>query len=110
MPTKFSDVYERAIFKFTDYSFLDAITEFKEELLQKYLLATIADFQHMCDVDINDYDLENKQFNVELPSLSLMLYPISVRFTNAIAETMSFASNDKTLYPFILYVPFSLRV
>ena len=43
MPTKFSDVYERAIFKFTDYSFLDAITEFKEELLQKYLLATIAE-------------------------------------------------------------------
>ena len=58
MPTKFREIYDRAIFKFTDYSFLDAIPDFKEALLQQYLLSAIVDFQHACEVDITDYDIE----------------------------------------------------
>ena len=38
MPTKFTDIYDRAIFKFTDYTFLTTISDFKEAVLQNYLL------------------------------------------------------------------------
>lgn len=70
MPTKFSEVYERAVFKFTDYAFLDTVdtesTQIKKNVLGKYLLAAIADFQHGCNVDLNDYDLKTETFNKEL--------------------------------------------
>ncbi len=67
MPTKFEEIYGRALFKFTDYSFLNpCCTDMKEAVLQKYLLASIVDFQHSCKENLNDYDLEKEQFNVEL--------------------------------------------
>lgn len=110
MPTKFSDVYQRAIFKFTDYSFLDAITEFKEELLQKYLLATIADFQHMCDVDINDYDLENKQFNVELDNeiIEILSWGIAYHWINARALNSELLRNKIHNKDYTSYSPANL--
>lgn len=67
MPTKFKEIYGRAVFKFTDYSFVTTCPELKEAVLQKYLLSSIVDFQHACTtVDLNDYDLEKEQFNIEL--------------------------------------------
>ncbi len=106
MPTKFTDVYDRAIFKFTDYSFLDTITEFKEALLQQYLLAAIADFQHMCTaVDLTDYDLENKQFSVELDSeiieilsWGIAYYWISARALNSELLRNKIHNKDYTSY------------
>ena len=61
MPTKFEEIYGRALFKFTDYSFINTCTDLKEAVLQKYLLSSIVDFQHSCKVDLNDYDLEKEQ-------------------------------------------------
>lgn len=67
MGTKFREIYDRAIFKFTDYTFLSTISDFKEALLQKYLLSSIVDFQHACqDIDITDYDLCEEKFNQDL--------------------------------------------
>ena len=67
MGTKFKEIYDRAIFKFTDYTFLDTISDFKEAVLQKYLLSSIVDFQHACtEVDLTKYDLCKEEFEEEL--------------------------------------------
>ncbi len=52
MPTKFEEIYGRALFKFTDYSFINTCTDLKEAVLQKYLLSSIVDFQHSCKVTV----------------------------------------------------------
>lgn len=105
MPTKFSEIYERAIFKFTDYSFLNEITDFKEALLQKYLLAAVADFQHSCTVDLNDYDLELEQFNTELDneiieilSWGIAYYWISAKALNSELLRNTIHNKDYTSY------------
>ena len=41
MPTKFEEIYGRAVFRFTDYSFLSTCTDVKEAVLEKYLLSSI---------------------------------------------------------------------
>lgn len=80
MPTKFAGIYERALFKFTDYSFLNIENEIKDVALQNYLLSAISDFQHSCKVDLNDYDLEAKQFNVELGNEEIEILSIGITF------------------------------
>lgn len=66
MPTKFEEVYGRALFKFTDYSFLNGYEVLKNAVLQKYLLSSIVDFQHSCKQDLNDYNIEAECFNIDL--------------------------------------------
>ena len=80
MPTKFSKIYDRAIFKFHDYSFLNAIMDFKEALLQKYLMSAIVDFQYACTVDLNDYNLEEETFNVELDNEMMEILASGIAF------------------------------
>lgn len=106
MPTKFSEIYERAIFKFTDYSFIDAVSEFKNALLQKYLLASIADFQQACSwIDLNDYDLELEQFNnkldnevIEILSWGIAYYWISAKALNSELLRNTIHNKDYTSY------------
>lgn len=106
MPTSFSTIYERAIFKFTDYSFLGAEADFKDALLQKYLLAAVADFQHMCNtVDLTDYDLELAQFNneldneiIEILSWGIAYYWISAKALNSKLLKNIIHNKDYTSY------------
>lgn len=90
MPTKFSSVYERALSKFEDYSFLSGVQDIKEMILQNYLLSSVTDFQHSCKVDLTDYDLEKKQFNkelnneiIEILSLGISYYWLSTQMLNS---------------------------
>lgn len=80
MPTKFTEIYERAIFKFSDYSFLNTITDFKEAVLQKYLLSAITDFQHACTVDLTKYDIETEQFEEELDNEIIEILALGIAF------------------------------
>lgn len=110
MATKFSEVYERAIFKFTDYSFLNTITDFKEALLQKYLLASIADFHNVCLVDLNDYDLANEQFNVELDNevIEILSWGIAYYWINAKALNSELLRNTIHNKDYTSYSPANL--
>lgn len=110
MATKFSEVYERAIFKFTDYSFIDSIRDFKEAVLQKYLLATIADFQHACSVDLNDYDLELEQFNVQLDNeiIEILSWGIAYHWINAKALNSELLKNKIHNKDYTSYSPANL--
>ena len=92
MPTKFSTIYERAMYKFTDYSFLNSGVSYarsqsisaadtaRENALQNYLMSAIVDVQHGCNVDLNDYDLANKEFNVELNNELIEILALGVAF------------------------------
>lgn len=80
MPTKFEEIYGRAVFKFTDYSFLNVCTDLKESVLQKYLLSAIIDFKHSCAVDLEDYDLEKEQFNIELDSEIIEILSLGIAY------------------------------
>lgn len=80
MPTKFSDVYDRAIFKITDYSFLTSITDFKEAVMQKYLFSAISDFQYACTVDITKFDTRVEQFDEELDNEMLEILSLGIAY------------------------------
>ena len=80
MPTKFKEIYERAVFKFTDYTFLNIENELKEAVLQKYLLSSIVDFQHSCKIDLNDYSIEDAQFNNELDNEIIDILSLAILY------------------------------
>ena len=81
MPTtKFAEIYDRAIFKFTDYSFLTTIDDIKEGVLQHYLMSSIVDFQNVCEVDITDYDLQSQQFRAQLTSEMIEILAVGVAY------------------------------
>lgn len=80
MATAFNDIYNRAIFKFADYSFLSKDKELKEAVLQKYLLSAIADFNPICKIDLFDYDLDAGQFNNDLDDYTKEVLALGVAF------------------------------
>lgn len=108
MPTKFSEVYDRAIFKFTDYSFIGAVSDFKEALLQRYLLATMADFQPT-DIDLS-YDIENEQFNSELSNevIEILSWGIAYNWINAQAMNSELLRNIIHKKDYTSYSPANL--
>lgn len=89
MPTKFEEIYGRAVFKITDDTFLTTNSDLKEAVLQQYLLASIADFQHSCRVDLNDYDLDNEQFNVELDNEIVEILALGIAYHWLDAQAMN---------------------
>lgn len=81
MATKFSEIYERAIFKITDYGFLNTSNEFvKRTALQKYLLSAIVDFQHSCRIDLTDHNKEEEQFNKDLDDEIIEILSIGIAY------------------------------
>ena len=91
MATKFSDIYEGAIFKITDYGFLNTANKYlKNAALQRYLLSAVVDFQHSCRVDLKDYDKVKEQFNndlddeiIEILSLGIAYHWFSAKMLNS---------------------------
>ena len=105
MGTKFSEIYDRAVFKFTDYTFITAITDFKEAVMQKYLLSASVDFQPVCDMDLTQYDLEQEAFNVvlgneeiEILSLGIAYYWLSSQVMNRELLKNRIHNKDYTVY------------
>lgn len=105
MPTKFNKIYERALFKFTDYSFLSAISVVKEEVMQKYLLAAVADFQHISSIDITKYDTDIEEFEevlgneeIEILALGIVYYWLSPQVYNKELLKNRIHNSDYTSY------------
>ena len=66
MATKFTDIYNRAIFRFSDYSFLEFRPEKRDEILSSFLMSAKSDFVNSCSTNLNDYDLDKGIFNNDL--------------------------------------------
>ena len=65
MATKYSDIYNRAMFRFTDYGFLDVYEDRRDEIMRNFLKAAQVEFANSC-TEINDYNDENEEFNSDL--------------------------------------------
>lgn len=103
MATPFTDIYDRAIFRFADYEFLKQDIETREGVLEKYLISAKTEFQRVCEVDLDDYDLELKQFNqtlddeiIEILSLGIAFYWLSYKALNS--ELLKNVMNSKDYY------------
>lgn len=103
MATPFTDIYDRAIFRFADYEFLKQDIETRESVLEKYLISAKTEFQRVCDIDLDDYDLEQKQFNqdlddetIEILSLGIAFYWVSYKALNS--ELLKNVLNSKDYY------------
>ena len=66
MPTGFSSIYDRAVFKFTDYTFLTTAAEIKKDVLWRYLQSAIVDFAPCYSEGELTYDLEKEEFTDDL--------------------------------------------
>lgn len=103
MATKFEDIYKRAIFRFADYDFLKQDIQTREDVLENYLISAKTDFARLCKVDLNDYDLQEKQFNndlddeiIEILSLGVAFYWLSYKSLNS--ELLKNKLNSKDYY------------
>lgn len=66
MSTKYSEIYNRAMFRFTDYGFLDIYADKRDKIMRKYLMQAQVDFKPYCQVDLEDYNDDEEQFNQTL--------------------------------------------
>lgn len=103
MATPFTDIYTRAIFKFADYKFLEQDPEIREGVLEKYLISAKTEFQRLCKIDLDDYDLNVKQFNsnltdeeIEILALGVAFYWLSYKTLNS--ELLKNVLNSKDYY------------
>ena len=80
MATPFSEIYERAIFKFADRNLLKLTDDEKEAVLEKYLLSSQARFSNICRIDLSDRDEEKKQYNNTLDEASIEILALGVAY------------------------------
>lgn len=103
MGTQFSDIYDRAIFRFADYDFLKQHEEMREDILEKYLISAKTEFQRVCNTDLDDCDMVNKCFNqtlddevIEILALGIAFYWVSYKALNG--ELLKNVLNNKDYY------------
>lgn len=103
MGTQFSDIYDRAIFRFADYDFLKQHEEMREDILEKYLISAKTEFQRVCNTDLDDCDMVNKCFNqtlddevIEILALGIAFYWVSYKALNG--ELLKNVLNSKDYY------------
>lgn len=65
MATPFSSLFEAFLNKITDYDFVSLPTENVESIMTNYLKSSIVRFRK-CQKDINDFDEDLQQFNIDL--------------------------------------------
>lgn len=80
LATPFTDIYERAIFKFSDRSLLELTDEEREQVLEKYLFSAQARFANVCRIDLSDRDDEKKQYNNTLDEASIEILSLGIAY------------------------------
>lgn len=80
MSTPYSKIYEVAMSKFSDYSFLKLNEEQREAILEIYLNSSQVDFQRVCHFDLTDRDDSNKQYNVDLDNECLEILGLGIAY------------------------------
>ena len=103
MATSFNDIYERAIFRFSDYDFLKQDVDVRRRVLEKHLISAKTEFQRVCKADLGDYNVALQQFNqtlddevIEILSLGIAFYWVSYKSLNS--ELLKNVLNSKDYY------------
>ena len=66
MATRFSDIYDRAVFRFQDYDFLKIPEESRRRVLRKYLDMAAMDFKKSCPYDLTKFTEEGDEYADDL--------------------------------------------
>lgn len=80
MATKFSEVYEQAIYYFKDKDFLSMHDWQKEDILRVYLRSAQADFYNCCKNDIQTTNEEERRFEVDLNLDEMQVLALGVAY------------------------------
>ena len=66
MSTPFSEIYNRAMFKFSDYEFLKLTDVDKEHIMESFLKSAQSDFEKKCRIDLSLINDEDKEYELDL--------------------------------------------
>lgn len=104
MATTFMDIYDRAIFRFSDYDFMRMDIQMRESILERYLLSAISDLSVIIP-DVVKYDIHTKSFEqelddevVELLALGVDYYWFSAKIQNSELLRNSLSTKDFTYF------------
>ena len=86
--TNFSEIYEKAIYKFSAYDFLDKEAYMNEAVLEKYLESARIDVQKECGVDLSDKDNTSKVFNITISDEIQEILAVGIAFYWLSAKTL----------------------
>lgn len=80
MATPYTDIYERAIFRFADYDFLQKDFQAREDVLERYLISAKTDFSRVCEIDLMDCDPVLRQFNADLGDEEIEILALGISY------------------------------
>lgn len=80
MPTPFTTIYDRAVFRFGDREALKYDIQTREDILEKYLISAKTDFQSVCKVDLTDCDMDARQFNADLDDEVIEILALGIAY------------------------------
>lgn len=80
MATPFTEIYDRAIFRFEDYDFLKKDIQSREAVLERHLISAKTEFSRICKFDLTDCDMEAKQFNADLDDETIEILALGISF------------------------------
>lgn len=90
MATAFSDIYSRAISRFSEYDLLNMSNDDKEALLLQYLTSAQADFQDICHTDLRNKNTAQQCYvdtlsdiEQEILALGIAYYWLSSKVLNS---------------------------
>lgn len=113
MATNFTTIFDRAIYRFSEYSFLSMTTSGIEPILEKYLFSAQADFQGVCRSDLSrrtdgslveeawvagNYEADLSDEEIEILSLGICRYWLSAKILNSESLRNSLTVKDYGLY------------
>lgn len=87
--TSFEEIYERALTRFKDYTWLKYSDEDKAYLLRNYLRMAQSDFGPVCLEDLKDYSDESGSFNFVLSNEVINILAVGVSYYWLDARIMS---------------------
>ena len=110
MATPFSEIYERAILKFSDYEFLNLPESEREYILEKYLMGARADFEKMCRIDLSQIDAVRKEFKLDLDNevIEILALGIAYQWVSSKVLDSSNLSNSLSLKDYSFFSPANL--
>ena len=89
MATPFSDIYDRALYKFSDTDFLKYTDALKESTMRHFLYSAQSDFEKICEYDLSDTDETLKQYNVTLDNDCVEILSLGIAFYWVSAKTLN---------------------